>query len=85
MKAIAIEEISTRRSELLEDLAHGETFAVTDCGREIATLSPRHNEDRGAQPSGDDAFYRMAELAAQSTDEGAPLSNAEMDRLIYAG
>jgi hypothetical protein len=83
MKAIPLEEMSTRRDEILAVLAHGETLAVIDRGREIGTLSPRHSADRGSQPSADDAFYRLAGLAPMSTDDGAPLSDAEMDRLIY--
>ena len=85
MKAITIEEISARRHELLDDLAHGEIIAVIEGGKEIATLSPRCSTDRGTQPLADDAFYRLSELAAKSTDDGPPLSNAEMDHLIYAG
>jgi hypothetical protein len=85
MKAIAIEEISVRRNELLDDLAHGEIFAVIEGGREVATLSPRCSKECKEQPQPDDAFYRMAELASRSTDDGAHLSNADMDHLIYAG
>ena len=85
MKTISIDDLSARREELLSQLAHGETFAVVDHGREVATLLPRHLSDAAASPLPDDTFYRLRELAAKSTDDGVPLSNAEIDRLIYAG
>ena len=83
MKTITIEDMSARRDEVLANLAHGETFSVLDRGCEVATLLPRRVADGG--PAADDAFYRLSDLASKSTDDGAPLSNAEMDRLIYAG
>ena len=83
MKTITIEDMSARRDEVLADLAHGETFSVLDRGCEVATLLPRRVADGG--PAADDAFYRLSDLASKRTDDGAPLSNAEMDRLIYAG
>ena len=83
LKTITIEVMSARRDEVLADLAHGETFSVLDRGCEVATLLRRRVADGG--PASDDAFYRLSDLTAKSTDDGAPLSNAEMDRLIYAG
>ena len=72
---ITIEDMSARRDEVLADLAHGETFSVLDRGCEVATLFPRGMAESG--PAADDAFYRLSDLASKSTDDGAPLSNAE--------
>ena len=85
MKTIAIEELPARREELLSDLAHGESLALTDHGNEVATLLPRRAANGNGQPAGDDSFYRLAEIAAKSTDEGSALTNEEIDRLVYGG
>lgn len=68
VKTVALAELSTRRVELLDGLTHGETFAVTDEGREVATLSPLHTV--GAQDGEGTAFDLVADLIGMA--DGPP-------------
>lgn len=60
MKTVPLMDVPARREELLDALAQGETFAVTDGEREVAMLTPL--QSASVSNGGGNAFDLIADL-----------------------
>ena len=77
MKTITMLEFRRRAESILRAVRDGQEFLLTYRGKPVARLEPV--ADRAV--SSDDPIYRLAELAS---DKLGPLSNEEIDRIVYA-
>ena len=77
MKSVSMLEFRQGADRVLNQVARGQTFVLTYRGKPVARLEPI----RESVPDADDPFYRLPELASET---GEPLSNDEIDRLVYA-
>lgn len=76
MKSISIVEFRKRIDSVLKQVEEGHPFILTHRGKPVARLEPmRRNTTRQ-----DDPIYSLAELAAPG---GGPMTNKEIDELIY--
>ena len=76
MTSVSMVELRRDAEGILQRVGRGERLVLTYRGRPVARLEPFTKPD--ASPN--DPIYRLAELAV---DKGEPLSNAEMDAIIY--
>jgi prevent-host-death family protein len=74
---ISTNELRLNFERVLKTLKQGRSLTLTYRNKPVARIIPL-KEDRLL--SGDDPIYRMYELAEPI---GAPLTNEEMDKLIY--
>lgn len=77
MKKVTMLEFRRRAESVLEQVRKGQGFLLTYRGKPVATLQPVV-EQRSI--SSDDPIYHLDELAS---DTAEPLTNAEMDRIVY--
>jgi prevent-host-death family protein len=76
MKSISMLEFRLHAEEVIEQVRKGQRLILTRRGKPVARLEPIAPEEL----DGDDPFYRLAEL---STKAGQPLSNRQMDDILY--
>jgi prevent-host-death family protein len=69
-------EFRKNAERVLKDVRSGQSLVLTYRGRPVARLEPI----RPQQGPVDDPIYRLAELADR---EGEPLSNLEIDEIVY--
>ena len=78
MKTITMLELRQRARSVVREVAAGQRYLVSYRGKTVMKLEPP--DPPRSRPPKDDPFYRLAELA----EPGAgPLTNEEMDRIIY--
>ena len=58
MREIQATEAKARLAELLRNVEHGETIAITRHGKTIAHLTPAHAQDRTEREAGVDRFLQ---------------------------
>ena len=77
MKSISMLQFRRQAEAIVRQVQKGQRFTLTYRGKPVARLEPVAN-----QPiAGDDPIYDLAELASASAE---PLTNAEIDRAVYA-
>jgi prevent-host-death family protein len=76
MKTVTMLQFRRQADEVLRQVGKGQVFVLTYRGKPVARLepvvAPPHAED--------DPCYRLDELASATAQ---PLTNAEIDRLVY--
>ena len=75
MKEVTLVEFRRNAEGILKRLGRGERLLLTRRGRPVARLEPVS----GPTPGPEDPIYSLADLA----QDGAPVSNRDMDRTIY--
>ncbi len=76
MKSVTMLQFRKRADGVLKQIAKGQTFVLTYRGKPVARLEPL-----GAEAiSADDPIYQLAQIASPTAE---PLTNADMDRVIY--
>ncbi|MBI3466334.1 MAG: type II toxin-antitoxin system Phd/YefM family antitoxin [Planctomycetes bacterium] len=76
MKTVSMLEFRKQADSVLKQVRRGRAFILTYRGKPVARLEPIASE----AVSRDDPIYRIDELASETAE---PLSNAEIDRIIY--
>lgn len=76
MKTVSMLDFRKQAENVLRSVAKGETFVLTYRGKPIARLEPIGDKAISA----DDPIYGLAELASESAE---PLTNSEIDRIVY--
>ena len=76
MTSVSMVELRRDAEGVLQRVSRGERLVLTYRGRPVARLEPFTKP----ATSPNDPIYRLAELAV---DKGEPLSNAEMDAIVY--
>ncbi len=76
MATVSMVELRRDAEGILQRVGRGERLVLTYRGRPAARLEPF---TESATPA-DDPIYRLAEL---SVDQGGPLTNEEMDAIVY--
>jgi len=69
-------EFRRRAEEVLLQVRKGRSFVLTYRGKPVARLQPVAEQETSA----DDPIYHLADLAGEI---GEPLTNVEMDRILY--
>jgi prevent-host-death family protein len=77
MKSVTMLEFRKQADRVLKQVAKGHSFVLTYRGRPIARLEPLSQKTVDA----DDPIYGLADIA----EPGGPLTNEQMDRIIYGG
>ena len=75
MKEVTLVEFRRNAEGILKRLGRGERLLLTRRGRPVARLEPVS----GPTPGPGDPIYSLADLA----QDGAPLSNQDMDQNVY--
>ena len=76
VKTVSMLKFRSEAETILSQVGRGQSFILTYRGKPIARLEPI-----GApEISDDDPIYQLASLASQSAE---PITNKDMDRLIY--
>ncbi|HWF19630.1 MAG TPA: hypothetical protein VG754_10195 [Verrucomicrobiae bacterium] len=79
MKTISTTELRSKTRSLVRSLENGKAVGLTHRGQKLAQIFPvKHANGIDA----DDPLYRFHRHAS---DKARPLSDREMDRLIYGG
>ena len=78
MKAVSMLDFRKGADAVLKQVCKGQAFVLTYRGKPVARLEPIRPTDVDA----DDPVYRLAELAS---DVAGPLSNKEIDEILYGG
>jgi len=78
MKAVSMLDFRRRADAVLKQVSKGQSFVLTCRGKPVARLEPIRREAIDA----DDPIYRLAELAS---DAAGPLTNAQIDQILYGG
>ena len=79
MKTISTSELRSQTRSLVRSLENGKTISLTHRGHRLAQIWPlKSTNGVGA----DDSFYCFPRVADKSAK---PLTDREMDRLIYGG
>jgi len=73
---VSMVELRRNTARVLQSLRQGHRLLLTYRGEAIARIEPV--AERPVSP--DDPIYRLADLAA---DEGAPITNDEIDEIVY--
>lgn len=76
MKTISMLAFRKKASEVLAAVRKGQRIVLTYRGKPVARLEPIFEQG----PLEDDPFYDLGSLA---TSEGGPLTNEDMDRIVY--
>jgi prevent-host-death family protein len=76
MKTLSMVELRSRAEQVIRQVKRGQRFLLTYRGKPVARLEPVKPE----APPGDDRFYSLCELA---DEHGSPLTNDEIDRVVY--
>lgn len=76
MEAVTLVEFRKGAAKILRRIRQGQSLILTSRGQPVARLEPVREGKAGA----DDPFYHLLEI---SVEGGEPLSNEEMDGLIY--
>lgn len=76
MTTISMLEFRGQAESILKKVCKGQSFLLTYRGKPIARLEPVGKPE----VSGDDPVYDLASLASSKAD---PLTNKQMDQLIY--
>jgi antitoxin (DNA-binding transcriptional repressor) of toxin-antitoxin stability system len=94
MRVVNIKDLKARLSAYLRDVAHGETFLVTDRGVVVAKLGSPTTEPAGATEVSDDVVARLAAAGFRPPQRGrrptdyrragskSGLSTTEIDALV---
>jgi antitoxin (DNA-binding transcriptional repressor) of toxin-antitoxin stability system len=78
MKAVSMLDFRKRADSVLRQIGKGQSFVLTYRGKPVARLEPFRREAIDAE----DPIYRLAELAS---DAAGPLTNAQIDQILYGG
>lgn len=76
MQQVTLVEFRKNAEGILRRIGRGERLILTCWGKPAARLEPV----RDAPHRGDDPIYHLADLARPG---GGPLSNSEIDRIVY--
>ena len=76
MKTVSMLQFRGQAESILKQVGKGQSFVLTYRGKPIARLEPMGKPE----VSGDDPIYELATLANSTA---APLTNQQMDQLIY--
>ena len=76
MATVSMLEFRRNAKAIIQQALQGQRFVLTYRGRPVLRLEPIADE----MVTQDDPFYGLAELAGE---EGEPLSNRDMDLIIY--
>jgi prevent-host-death family protein len=76
LEAVSLVEFRKNAARVLRRIRQGQSIILTSRGQPVARLEPVREEKAGAE----DPLYHLFEIADEG---GEPLSNEEMDRLIY--
>jgi prevent-host-death family protein len=76
MKTISMLKFRKEAEGVLKQVAKGQAFVLTYRGKPVARLEPVGEKNLSA----DDPIYQLDELASESAK---PLSNAEIDGIVY--
>ena len=76
MEAVSLVEFRKNAADILRRVGQGKSLLLTSRGQPVARLEPVREERAGA----DDPLYHLCDIAAEG---GEPLSNREMDALVY--
>ena len=76
MKAVTLVEFRKDAAKILRRIRQGESLVLTSRGQPVVRLEPVREKTARA----DDPLYHLFEIAVEG---GEPLSNEEMDGLIY--
>lgn len=77
-KTITMLDLRLKAASILNEVRKGHHFLLTYRGRPVVRLEPVA-ENRDIEEA--DPIYRLGELAV---DKGESLSNAQIDRIVYA-
>jgi antitoxin (DNA-binding transcriptional repressor) of toxin-antitoxin stability system len=77
MKTVTMLNLRRQADAIVRQVAQGERMVLTYRGKPMIRLEP-YNE---STPGPEDPFYALGEAAAA---DGQTLTNADMDRIIYA-
>jgi prevent-host-death family protein len=78
MERVSILEFRRDAHTIIRKVRQGKRFILTYRGKPVMRLEPI--ADRGV--TSDDPFYSIARLA---TSKGEPLTNEEIDQIVYDG
>lgn len=76
MKSVSMLEFRKRADSVLRQVRKGHAFVLTYRGTPVARLEPIPRESIAA----DDPIYGLADVAS---DVPGPLTNAEIDEIVY--
>ena len=78
MKSVSMLQFRKDAESVLKQVVKGRSFVLTYRGKPIARLEPI----RPPAVDVDDPIYRLSELAS---DAAGPLTNGEIDDILYGG
>jgi prevent-host-death family protein len=78
MQRISMLEFRRDAEAVIRKVRRGQRLIMTYRGKPVIRLEPIQS----TAPRPDDPFYRLAHLA---TAEGRPLTNEEIDQIVYPG
>jgi len=76
MKSVSMLDFRLHAEKIIDQVQKGQRLILTRRGKPVARLEPIIEPSLGA----DDPFYTLSEKAA---DGGEPLSNAQIDEILY--
>jgi prevent-host-death family protein len=76
MKSVSMLDFRLHAEKIIDQVQKGQRLILTRRGKPVARLEPIIAASLGA----DDPFYRLSEKA---DDGGEPLSNAQIDEILY--
>ena len=79
MKTISTSELRSRTGKLVRTLERGEAISLTHRGQDLARIYPVRQANG---ISADDPLYSFHKLADK---RAKPLTDRDMDRLVYGG
>ncbi len=78
MEKISLLEFRRDALGVIRRVRQGKRLVLTYRGQPVMCLEPF----RAGTPTADDPFYKLAQLA---TEAGEPVTNEEIDRIVYEG
>jgi prevent-host-death family protein len=76
MESVSMVEFRRDAEAIIRKVQRGKRLVLTHRGKPVLRLEPYQEPAISA----DDSFYSLAQLA---TGEGEPLTNEEIDRIVY--